>query len=388
VGRVVDRALVERVRARLVADDAPPTPAAVARALLGEGRVLGDAGVRSVVDALHAELVGLGPLQPFARDPAVTDILVVGHDQVWVDAGGGLRRVALAFPDDESVLALAQRLAARCARRLDEAQPYADGQLPGGVRLHAVIPPVSERPCVSLRLARPDAFSLDDLLGMGTVDPVVADVLHEVVDGRLAFLVSGGTGSGKTTLLSTLLGMAAADDRIVVVEDTTELTPTHPHVVRLQARPPNIEGSGEVSLRTLVRQALRMRPDRLVVGEVRGAEVVDLLAAMNTGHEGGCGTLHANAPRDVPARVEALGMTGGLDRLAVHSQLAAAIDLIVHVVRDDQGVRRVGSIGVLERADDGTVRVTDALVRPAEPQLPAAAGPGLPILRARLRTRG
>jgi pilus assembly protein CpaF len=384
--RLVDRALVERVRARLVADDAAPTPAAVARALLGEGRVLGDAGVRSIVDVLHAELVGLGPLQPFACDPAVTDILVVGHDRVWVDAGEGLQRVALTFSDDRAVVELAQRLAARCARRLDEAQPYADGQLPGGIRLHAVIPPVTERPCVSLRLARTNAFSLDDLRARGTVDDRTADVLRAMVEHRLAFLVSGGTGSGKTTLLSTLLGLVPPQDRIVVVEDTTELAPHHPHVVRMQARPANIEGSGEVSLRTLVRQALRMRPDRLVVGEVRGAEVADLLAALNTGHEGGCGTLHANASRDVPTRVEALGMTGGLDRLAVHSQLAAAIDVVMHLVRDARGTRRIGSIGVLERAGDGTVVVTEALrtVPDTTPDVRSSRGPGWPRLCDRL----
>ena len=382
--RLVDRDLVERVRTRLVADELSPTPAAVARALLSEGRVLGDAGVRSIVDVLHAELVGLGPLQPYAADPDVTDILVVGHDTVWVDAGQGLHRVPLAFLDDEAVLQLAQRLAARCSRRLDAAQPFADGQLPGGVRLHAVIPPVSEHPCLSLRLARAQAFTLDDLLRLGTVDERLAAVMRAVLDRRLAFLVSGGTGSGKTTLLSTLLGMVPRDERIVVVEDTSELAPQHPHLVRLQGRPPNIEGQGEVSLRTLVRQALRMRPDRLVVGEVRGAEVVDLLAALNTGHEGGCGTLHANAPRDVPARVEALGMTGGLDRLAVHSQLSAAIDVVVHVVRDGSGVRRVQTIGVLERAPDGTVAVIDALVRTGSACVP---GPGWAALQRMLGER-
>ena len=385
--RLVDRALVERVRARLVADDAVPTPAAVARALLGEGRVLGDAGVRSIVDVLHAELVGLGPLQPFARDPAVTDILVVGHERVWVDVGQGLQRVALAFADDRAVVELAQRLAARCARRLDDAQPYADGQLPGGVRLHAVIPPVSELPCLSLRLARPQAFTLDDLRALDAIDDRMAAVLRAIVEQRLAVLVSGGTGTGKTTLLSTLLGLVDPRDRIVVVEDTTELAPQHPHVVRLQARPPNIEGSGEVSLRTLVRQALRMRPDRLVVGEVRGAEVVDLLGALNTGHEGGCGTVHANAPRDVPARMEALGMTGGLERLAVHSQLAAAIDVVVHVARDGNGQRGVACIGVLERRPDATVAVVEALTaRPTRPTGPpeSRTAPGWQALLERL----
>ena len=379
--RLVDRELVERVRGRLVQDAVEPTPTAVAHALLAVGRVLGDAGVRSVVDALHAELVGLGPLQVLVEDPAVTDVLVVGAERVWVDGGDGLRRVCVGFRDDSEVVTLAQRLAVSCGRRLDDAQPFVDARLPDGVRLHAVIPPIAETPCLSLRMGRTRAFTLDELVELGAMQPDLADLITRVVSRRLAFLVTGGTGSGKTTLLAALLGLVPAGHRLVLVEDTAELAPRHPHLVRLQSRPPNVEGRGEVTMRTLVRQALRMRPDRLVVGEVRGAEVVDLLAALNTGHEGGCGTLHANSVRDVPARIEALAAPGGLDRQAAHSQLASALDVILHLARDARGERQLTSVGVLERGPDGVVEVVEAVRRTADG---CVRGPGWGALQRRL----
>ncbi|MFZ0324756.1 MAG: TadA family conjugal transfer-associated ATPase [Actinomycetes bacterium] len=388
---MVDRALVDRVRGRLVHEATDPTPAAVARALLAEGRVLGDAGVRAVVDALHAELVGLGPLQVLLDSPSVTDILVVGANQVWIDDGSGLRRVKTGFRDDGEVVALAQRLAASCGRRLDDAQPFVDARLNDGVRLHAVLPPVAERPCLSLRMQRRRAFSLEEMVALGTVAEPMADLVARIVDQRLAFLVTGGTGSGKTTMLATMLGLVPLEHRVVVVEDTAELAPAHPHVVRLQSRPPNVEGQGEVTVRTLVRQALRMRPDRLVVGEVRGAEVVDLLAALNTGHEGGCGTLHANSVLDVPARVEALAVAGDLNRQAVHSQLASALDVVLHLDRGRDGERRLTTLGVLTRDRDrdsagqrAEVTVVEALSCRAAVCTP---GPGWDLLDQRLHRR-
>jgi pilus assembly protein CpaF len=232
-------------------------------------------------------------------------------------------------------------------RRLDDAAPWVDVGLPDGTRLHAVLPPVSgSGTCLSLRVLRRTRHSLADLASLGTLPGKSEELLRSLVARRLAFLVTGGTGSGKTTLLSALLGAADPRDRIVLCEDAAELTPAHPHVVRLVTRPPNVEGVGTVTLRDLVRQALRMRPDRLVVGEVRGAEVTDLLAALNTGHDGGCGTLHANRPAEVPARLEALGVAAGLDRAAVHSQTAAALALVVHLRRTPQG-RRVTELGVV-----------------------------------------
>lgn len=382
-----DPELVARVRARLAIAGAEPTPAHVAAALRAEGRLLGDGAVLAVVAALRAELAGAGPLEPLLRLPGVTDVLVNGPNEVWIDRGDGLERAEVAFPDDQAVRRLAQRLATAAGRRLDDASPYVDARLPDGCRLHAVLPPIAPRgTCLSLRVPRRRTFTLDELVEAGSLPPEGAAWLRGIVQARLAFLISGGTGTGKTTLLSALLGLVEPANRLVLVEDSGELNPHHPHVVRLETRPPNVEGAGEVTLRDLVRQALRMRPDRLVVGEVRGAEVVDLLAALNTGHEGGCGTVHANAAVDVPARLEALGAAAGLGREALHSQLAAGVDVVIHLVRDRTGQRRVAEICVLERAPSGLVEALPAVTFPAAG--PPVPGPGEPRLRAMLARCG
>ncbi|MER5970289.1 TadA family conjugal transfer-associated ATPase [Streptomyces sp. NPDC002055] len=363
--RVTDVAvpLVDAVRLRLAESGAEPTPAAVAAALRAEGRLLGDTEVLRVVTRLRSELVGSGPLEPLLAEPEVTDVLVTSPSEVWVDRGRGLERSDVSFPDAAAVRRLAQRLAAVAGRRLDDARPWVDARLPDGTRLHAVLPPVAVgSTCLSLRVVRPRAFGLAELVDAGTLPVGGERLLRQMLESRLSFLISGGTGSGKTTLLSTLLGLVGPDERIVLAEDSAELRPDHPHVVRLEARPANQEGTGRVTLRDLVRQALRMRPDRLVVGEVRGAEVTDLLAALNTGHEGGCGTVHANAAADVPARLEALGSAAGLDRAALHSQLAAALSVVVHLVRDRTGRRRLAEVHVLERDGAGLVRTVPAAV--------------------------
>ncbi|OPF79003.1 pilus assembly protein CpaF [Streptomyces antioxidans] len=355
--------LLDAVRLRLAGSGAEPTPARVASALREEGRLLGDTEVLGVVEALRSELVGTGPLEPLLAASDVTDVLVTAPDEVWVDRGLGLERTGVTFMDAASVRRLAQRLAAVAGRRLDDARPWVDARLPDGTRLHAVLPPVAVgSTCLSLRVVRPRAFSLAELEGAGTVPPGGARLLGAMLDARLSFLISGGTGSGKTTLLSTLLGLVGPRERIVLAEDSAELRPDHPHVVRLETRPANQEGRGQVTLRDLVRQALRMRPDRLVVGEVRGAEVTDLLGALNTGHEGGCGTVHANTAADVPARLEALGSTAGLDRAALHSQLAAALSVVVHLVRDRAGRRRIAELHVLDRDRAGFVTTLPAAV--------------------------
>jgi pilus assembly protein CpaF len=359
----VHRTLLDAVRGRLAELDAEPTPARVAAALRAQGRLLGDSAVLGVVEALRSEMVGTGPLEPLLAEPDVTDVLVTRPDEVWVDRGSGLERTDVCFPDAASVRRLAQRLATSAGRRLDDARPWVDARLPDGTRLHAVLPPVAVgSTCLSLRVVRPLAFTLPELVRAGTVPPGGERILRALLDARLSFLISGGTGSGKTTLLSSLLGLVSPEERIVLAEDSAELRPRHPHVVRLEARPANQEGIGRVGLDDLVRQALRMRPDRLVVGEVRGAEVTDLLAALNTGHEGGCGTLHANTAAAVPARLEALGTTAGLDRAALHSQLAAALDVLVHLARDRSGRRRIAEIHVLERDREGLVRTVPAMV--------------------------
>ncbi|CCH15492.1 Putative type II secretion system protein E [Micromonospora lupini str. Lupac 08] len=339
-GRPEEGTFAARVRQRIAATTDPVTPAAIVSAVRAEptAAVLGDTAVLRIADRVHDDLVGAGPLAPLLADPEVTDVLVNGV-RVWVDRGAGLHQVAVPVGSVEDVRRLAQRLIASAGRRLDDGSPYADARLPDGTRLHAVLPPVAtEGPYLSLRTFRHRPFTLDELVRQGTVPRPVAPLLAAVVAARLAYLVTGGTGSGKTTLLNTLLGLVPATERIVLVEDAAELQPGHPHVVGLQARTANVEGTGVVSLGDLVRQALRMRPDRLVVGECRGAEVVDLLAALNTGHDGGAGTLHANTPSDVPARLEALGMLGGLPRAALHAQVVAALQVLLQVRRGDRVV--------------------------------------------------
>jgi pilus assembly protein CpaF len=353
----VDPGILDEVRARLARDGVALTPEYVARALREQGRPVGDRTVLEVHDALRLDVLGAGPLEPLLRTPGVTDVLVNGPEQVWLDRGDGLERCPVTFPDDAAVRRLAQRLAASAGRRLDDASPYVDLRLADGSRFHAVLAPISRPGTVlSLRVPRRRVFTLDELVEAGTATPAGAGLLRRLVAQRCAFLVSGGTGTGKTTVLNALLSLVDPAERVVLVEDASELRPDHPHVVALEARPANLEGAGAVPMQALVRQALRMRPDRLVVGEVRGGEVVDLLAAMNTGHEGGCGTLHANSAGDVPSRVEALALAAGLNRPAAHSQLAAAVDVVVHLARTG-GRRHVAEVGVLRRRETGDVVV-------------------------------
>jgi pilus assembly protein CpaF len=361
---------MERVRSRVAGAGSKITFAMVADAVRDEaGGVVGDKDVLDTMQRMHQEFVGAGPLEPLLRDPDTSDVLVTGPRSVWIDGPSGLRRTAVQFPDESSVRKLAQRLALAAGRRLDDAQPYVDAWIPettalGKVRMHAVLPPIApDGTCLSLRVLRPAVHDLEALRKLGTFEQQGADLLRAIVAARLAFVVVGGTGSGKTTLLSAMLGCVPEGERIVCVEDAGELQPNHPQFVRLVARPPNIEGAGEVTVRDLVRQALRMRPDRLVVGEVRGPEVVELLAALNTGHDGGAGTLHANSPAEVPARFEALAALGGLPRSALHSQLAAAVHLVLFIRREG-ATRRLAEIGIVERTDT-LIKVTPAW-RPGE----------------------
>ena len=349
---MTEAALLDRVRARLALEPGAPSRAGVAALVREEaGGLLGNDDVLRLVRDAVDELAGAGPLERLLRTPGVTDVLVNGPGEVWLDRGAGLERTEVRFPDDDAVRRLAVRLAAAAGRRLDDASPWVDVGLPDGTRLHAVLPPVSSGTCLSLRVLRRTVHTLSDLASLGTLPEPSGELLRALVRRRLAFLVTGGTGSGKTTLLSALLGEVDPAERLVLCEDAAELVPLHPHVVRLLTRPANVEGAGQVTLRDLVRQALRMRPDRLVVGEVRGPEMTDLLAALNTGHDGGCGTVHANRPAEVPARLEALGVAAGLGRDAVHSQLAAALAVVVHLQRSGAG-RRVEEIGVVRRAGD------------------------------------
>ncbi|MHB1614324.1 MAG: TadA family conjugal transfer-associated ATPase [Actinomycetes bacterium] len=368
--------LLGRVRQYLADGQRPPTASRVAAALRAEGSVLGSAAILDLVAAMRAELVGVGPLQPLLADETVTDILVNGPSEVWVDRGEGLRLAPVTFADEAAIHSLAQRLALAAGRRLDLASPFVDARLPGGVRLHAVVPPISPAgTCLSLRVRRRRPFTLDQLVRAGTLSVSLAATVSAVVASRRSLLVTGGTGTGKTTVLATVLGLVDPVERIIIIEESGELAPAHPHVIRLEARPPNVEGQGAITLRDLVRQALRMRPDRLVVGEVRGAEVADLLAALNTGHDGGAATLHANEVVDVAARLEALGAMAGLDPLSLASQASAGVDVVVHLARSPAGPRRLQALGVTGRGADGRLTVTVALdVGPdGEPR----PGPGL-----------
>lgn len=310
---------------------------------------------------------GIGPdLAPLIADPLVTDVLI-NSGAVWIDRGGGLERVDTAIAGEEGTRRLAIHMAAACGKRLDDSSPIVDGTLPGGVRLHAVLPhPSASGTLVSLRTSRARALSITDMEESGSIAALMAAVLRRLVERRANVLVSGATGCGKTTLLSALLGLVPAHERIVCIEEIPELRPDHPHIVCLAERRANIQGAGAIPLSELVRAAMRMRPDRLILGECRGVEVRDVLLALNTGHDGGWATLHANGADDVPARLMALGALAGMSDTAIAAQAVAAIDAVVHMRRGPVGAdgvnrrRWVAQVAVLER-EGGELRSVLAL---------------------------
>ena len=311
-------------------------------------------GIRDVLDIggqIRHALAGAGPfLQPLLDDPAVTDVLVNGTKGIWIDRGRGLERVSDLdnIYDEARVRELAVRLAAGCGQRLDDSSPVVDGTFSGGTRLHAVLPPLAaEGTLISLRTHRPVAFDLADLDRRGMLSGM-GELLGSIVAGRANAIISGSTGSGKTTLLAALLATVPANERILIIEESYELRPRHPHVVHLQERRENVQGAGAVSMSELVRAAMRMRPDRIVLGECRGSEVRDVLSALNTGHEGGWATIHANSAMDVPARLIALGALAGMNEAVVAAQASSALDAVIHVERRG-GIRRIAQIAVLER---------------------------------------
>ena len=298
-----------------------------------------------------------GPLLEYAIDPAVTDIFVNGTGPVWVDRGGGLRPEAPLGLDEPSLRAFATRLIAAGGRHVDETTPCVDVRLHDGIRIHAVLPPVSPRgTLLSIRLPRVERFDLDALARHDFFADVPLALVRDLIAERRNILLSGAGGSGKTTLLSTMLSAAPREDRIVAIEDVAELRVDHPHFVSLEARQPNLEGAGAIELPRLVREALRMRPDRLVLGECRGAEIRELLSALNTGHDGGAGTLHANSIADVPARLEALGALAGLDPPSIARQAVSAIQVVLHLERRG-GERRLAEVGRLALENDRLVVV-------------------------------
>lgn len=324
--------------------------------LKAPGKGIGDVG--SALEELDARLNGLGEvLAPLLRLPGITDILV-NSTRVWVDCGQGVEPIDNGFSSEEEVRALAITMAAICGKRLDDAVPIVDGILPMGVRVHAVIPPLSgEGTIISLRIPARGGLTLEQMRKGASIDDTTQQILSRMLEVRCNVLISGATGSGKTTLLSALLSSISVNERLICIEEISELHPAHPHVVHLQARQANTQGRGEVSLSELVRAAMRMRPDRIILGECRGGEVRDIMSALNTGHRGSFATIHANTPAEVPARLSALGALAGMSAEATHVQARAAFDLVVHMERSMGSYgntgRRVAQIGVfgLERGE-------------------------------------
>src|SRR5215218_1479664 len=327
------------------------------RALVDREAALLDAGARAELVARVADRsFGLGPLEPLLSDPAVDEVMVNGPGAVWVERAGRIERTDVAFATDEDLRDVIERILAPLGRRVDEAEPLCDARLPDGSRVNVVIPPLApDGPILTVRRFRARGLSADDLIAAGTWEPPLRDLLARAVRARLSILISGGTGSGKTTTLNALSSFVPADERIVTIEDTLELRLRQPHVVRLEARPPSVAGRGEVTIRRLVRNALRMRPDRIVVGEVRGGEALDMLQAMATGHDGSLGTIHAGSPEEALRRLETLALMAGvgLPHGAIRDQVADAVDLVVQQARRPDGSRGVLAVAEVVRVAGG-----------------------------------
>lgn len=365
--------MVERLRRRLADDPAvlalqgasahggerlASVGGAVARAVREEGVLLPADELAALVRELVDVLAGLGPVEPLLRDPLVTDVMLNGPREVWVERGGRLEPIAVGYPDASALHDALQRVIGPLGLRLDRARPFVDARLPDGSRLHAVVPPVAPLgPVVTIRRFPSLRLGWDDLVAAGTLPRTAAELLRGVVRDRRAVVCCGPTGSGKTTVLGLLLGEVGADERVVLIEEAAELPHAAPHLVRLETCVPNVEGAGEVTLRDLVRQSLRMRPDRIVVGEVRGAEVVDVLQAMSTGHAGCMTTVHARSADEALVRLEGMALIAGLPLAAVRAQLATVLDLIVVLGRDDDGARRLREIAEVRRGAEGPVVV-------------------------------
>lgn len=348
--------LLEQIRLKALDNNGELSDVDLASAVRASGNVMGAQSSTEMVQNLSHDIHGLGVLEEFASRPGVTDVLIDAHGQIWIDDAQGLRTTGSGFSNPSDVRTLAVRLAAVAGRRLDDSQPFVDISL-GRYRIHAVLPPISTGgTLISIRVKHQQSLPLSSLLDATQNDWLAA--LESIVMARLNILISGGTGAGKTTLLSAMLSHVPNNERILVVEDSVELYPNHPHFISLQSRGRNVEGSGEIGLSNLVRQSLRMRPDRLIVGECRGAELGDFLGAMNTGHEGAAGTIHANSVQAVPARLIAMGALAKMNAQTTALQAASALDLLIHVARDPHtGARGPIQLGRMELSDFGALEV-------------------------------
>jgi pilus assembly protein CpaF len=330
---------------------------------------------RDLVRQLTDDILGYGPLEPFLGDDGITEVMVNGPGQVFVERGGKLERTSARFLDDAHLMRIIDKIVSQVGRRVDEASPMVDARLPDGSRVNAIIPPLAlTGPTLTIRKFSRDPYTINDLISFGSLSPAAAQFLGACVKGKLNMLISGGTGTGKTTTLNAVSAFIPGDERIVTIEDAAELQLQQEHVITLESRPPNIEGSGEVKIRELVRNALRMRPDRIIVGEVRGAETLDMLQAMNTGHEGSLTTIHANSPRDALARLETLVLTAGVElpHRAIREQIASAFDVLVQIVRLVDGSRRVSCISEVVGMESDTVTLQDLFVASAPSEDEAA----------------
>lgn len=380
--------LIERLGARLTdtrvtADQLGPVVGRELEQLIAvAGSGLGDDERRRLTAELMDDVVGLGPLEPLLADRSVDEIMVNGCHEVYVERSGRLELTDVQFTSDDHLRRVIDRIVAQVGRRVDESSPMVDARLPDGSRVNAIVPPLAvDGPALTIRKFAVEPFQVHDLIERGAFTAEVADLLRAVVADGLNILISGGTGTGKTTLLNVMSSFIPDGERIVTIEDAVELQLRQPHVVRLESRPPNLEGSGQVTVRDLVRNSLRMRPDRIIVGEVRGAEALDMLQAMNTGHDGSISTVHCNSPRDALSRLETMVLMAGLDlpSRAIRDQIAAAIDLIVHVQRFPDGQRAISQITEVLGLEGEVITTSDLMVldrsQPGERRLVATGIP-------------
>ncbi len=344
--RELEQQVTQTLQAVLQRDETPMTAA-------DRSRVAGE---------IADDILGHGPLEPYLRDAEITEIMVNGHDQIFVERDGRLSAVPAAFANEAHLRRTIDKIVARVGRRIDESSPMVDARLPDGSRVNAVIPPVAlDGALLTIRKFAADPFTEHDLISFGTLSAQVAELLHACVQGRLNMVIGGGTGSGKTTTLNVLSGFVPEDERIVTIEDAAELQLRQDHVLRMEYRPPNLEGRGEITIRDLVRNSLRMRPDRIIIGEVRDAAALDMLQAMNTGHDGSITTVHSNSPRDSLARLETMVLMAGLElpQRAIREQMASAIDLIVHQARLRDGTRRITHITEVDGMEGAIITLQD-----------------------------